>query len=147
MFVKVFWYKGRCLFEVLRTLQSLFWIKTNIVGDDSHIYHRVIHHLQWLLPALPQMGHWPGSAIVMIGITSSSSQSSHGIFWISSSRVGWATGISWFANYALSHIESTIMMSRHGANPIFFNKEKIKIGHPEYSLLPFPTSDNISFLP
>ena len=37
-------------------------------------------------------------------------------------------------------------MSVHGANPIFFEK-KIKIGRPEHSLHPTPSSDNISFLP
>ena len=36
------------------------------------------------------------------------------------------------------------MMSGHGANPIFFNKKKI--GRPEHSLIPTPTSNNISFL-
>ena len=40
------------------------------------------------------------------------------------------------------------MMPCHGANPIFFNKKKTKIGHPEHSLNPHaPTSNNISFLP
>ena len=35
------------------------------------------------------------------------------------------------------------MMSGYGANPIFFNKNKI--GRPEHSLTPHPpTSDNIS---
>ena len=38
------------------------------------------------------------------------------------------------------------MMSGHGTNPIFFNK-KIKIGRPEHSLPPTPTSDDFSFLP
>ena len=37
------------------------------------------------------------------------------------------------------------MMSGHGTNPIFFNKKKI--GRPENSLPPPPTSDNTSFLP
>ena len=30
------------------------------------------------------------------------------------------------------------MMSGHGANPIFFNKKKIKIERPEHSLPPTP---------
>ena len=39
------------------------------------------------------------------------------------------------------------MMLCHGANPIFFNKKKKRIGRPEHSLTPHPdTSDNISFL-
>ena len=39
------------------------------------------------------------------------------------------------------------MMSAHGANLIFFNKN-IKIESQEQSLTPYsPTSDNISFLP
>ena len=29
-------------------------------------------------------------------------------------------------------------MSDHGANPIFFNKKKIKIGRSEHSLAPHP---------
>ena len=37
------------------------------------------------------------------------------------------------------------MMPGHGEYPIFVNK--IKIGRPEHSLTPPPTSDNISFLP
>ena len=38
------------------------------------------------------------------------------------------------------------MISGHGANPIFFNKE-MKIGRPEHSFTPHPpTSDNTSFL-
>ena len=36
-------------------------------------------------------------------------------------------------------------MPGHGEYPIFVNK--IKIGRPEHSLTPPPTSDNISFLP
>ena len=39
-------------------------------------------------------------------------------------------------------------MSVHGANPIFFNKKYIKIGHTEHSLTPHPsTFNNISFFP
>ena len=39
-------------------------------------------------------------------------------------------------------------MSGHDANPIFFNKKKIKSGLPEHSLPSNqPTSNNISFLP
>ena len=39
------------------------------------------------------------------------------------------------------------MMPGHGANPIFFTKNKIKIGRPEHSIPPLPATDNISFLP
>ena len=40
-------------------------------------------------------------------------------------------------------------MPGHGANLILFNKKKIKIGRPEYSLSPAPppTFNIISFLP
>ena len=39
------------------------------------------------------------------------------------------------------------MMSGHGANPVFFNKN-IKIERPEHLLTPSPpASDNISILP
>ena len=39
------------------------------------------------------------------------------------------------------------MLSGHGANPIFFNKKREKIAHPEHSITPHPpTSKNISFL-
>ena len=37
------------------------------------------------------------------------------------------------------------MMSGYDANPIFFNRKKIKIGRPEHLLPPDPTSLNISF--
>ena len=40
------------------------------------------------------------------------------------------------------------MISGHGANPISFNKKKIKIERPEHLLTPHPPkSNNISFLP
>ena len=62
--------------------------------------YRIIHHLQWLLLTLPQMGHWTRYLqwLIMIGIRLPSSFSSHVISSIALSKVGRTTEINWLGS-------------------------------------------------
>ena len=107
--------------------------------------YRIVQYLQLLLLTLPRMKNWLGyllcdwhHIVFLIPFTRHifNSLIDNG----SSDR----NQLTWQLVLCYT-FESTLMVSDHGANPIFLNK-KITIGRPEQSLPPPPSSYNISCL-